>query len=39
MLGHGEALSVIGKAMAALVKFWLGLNATSSKCLDFRATI
>lgn len=39
MLGHGEVMSVLGKATAALVKFWLGLNATSSKFLDFRETI
>lgn len=39
MLGHGEVPSVLGKAMAALVKFWLGLNVTSSKFLDFRETI
>lgn len=39
MLGHWEVMSVLGKATAALVKFWLGLNATSSKFLDFRETI
>lgn len=39
MLGHSEVTSVLGRAIAALVKFWLGLNATSSKFLDFRETI
>lgn len=39
MLGQGEVTSVLGKATAALIKVWLGLNATSSKFLDFRETI
>lgn len=39
MPGRGKAMSVLGQATAALVEFRLGLNAASSKFLDFRETI
>lgn len=39
MPGRGKAMSVLGQATAALVEFPLGLNAASSKFLDFRETI
>lgn len=38
MLRHHEAMGALAEVTATLVKFGLGLTATSSKFLDFRET-